>query len=72
MTNTPGCIDACNGWDFDLIVKQPSGTYIDPVFNPGNLLTSPFMKNPRDSFNDSQPLETVVIASAAANGQYRV
>jgi hypothetical protein len=72
IANVAGCLDACNGWEFDLIVKLPSGTYIDPMVNPGDLLTSPFVKNPRDSFNDFQPLETIVIGSAAANGQYRV
>ena len=72
ITDTPGCIDACNGWDFDLAVKLPSGVYVDPFFNPGDLNAAPFVKNPRDSVNDSKPLETTVIGSAAANGVYRV
>ena len=71
-SDTPGCIDACNGWEFDLLMKLPSGNYIDPFSNTGDLLSAPFVKNPRDSFADSQPLETVVIRSAAANGVYRV
>jgi len=70
--DTSGCIDACNGWELDLIVKLPSGAYIDPFSNTGDLLTSPFVKNPRDSLTDSQPLETVVIRGAAASGTYRV
>ena len=72
VQDTLGCIDACNGWELDMLVKLPSGIYIDPVANPGDLLTSPFVTNPRDSFADSQPLETIVIGSAAANGLYRV
>jgi len=72
VQDTLGCIDACNGWELDMLVKLPSGVYIDPVANPGGLLTAPFVTNPRDSFNDAQPLETIVIGSAAANGLYRV
>ena len=72
INDTPGCIDACNGWDFDLLVKLPAGTYIDPFANTGDLITAPFVKNPRDSFNDLEPVETIVISSAAANGVYRV
>ena len=70
--DTTGCIDACNGWELDLLVKLPSSTYIDPFSNTGNLSQLPFVKNPRDSFNDSQPMETTVIGGAAANGVYRV
>ena len=72
IQDTAGCIDACNGVELDLLVKLPSGTYIDPFSNTGSLLSAPFVKNPRDSFDDLQPLETIVIASAAANGLYRV
>ncbi|HXG22241.1 MAG TPA: S8 family serine peptidase [Methylomirabilota bacterium] len=71
-TDTSGCSDTCNGWDFDLLVKLPAGSYIDPFVNPGDLITSPFVRNPRDSLNDSQPLETIVINAAAANGVYKV
>jgi len=70
--DTPGCSDACNGWDFDLTVKLPVGTYIDPLLNPGSLVAAPFARNPRDSFNDNEPLETVVIGATAANGVYQV
>ena len=72
IVDTPGCIDACNGWELDLLVKLPAGTYIDPFSNTGDLLTSPFVTNPRDSFDDFQPVETIVIRSAAADGMYRV
>ena len=41
IINTPGCIDACNGWDFDLIVKLPSGTYIDPFSTQGTCSPRP-------------------------------
>jgi subtilisin family serine protease len=70
--NTPGCVGACNGWDFDLAVKLPTGIYIDPFFNTGDLVASPFVKNPRDSAEDSEPVETAVIGAAASNGVYRV
>lgn len=78
---TPGCVDTCNGWEFDLIVKLPSGQYITPYeFDPcnfgscttGDLSTSPYVKNPRDSASDAEPVETVVIGRSAANGTYRV
>lgn len=70
--DTPGCIDACNGWDFDLLVKLTTGIYIDPFSNTGNLVASPFVKNPRDSIDDFEPVETAVIGAAASNGVYRV
>jgi hypothetical protein len=72
INDTPGCINACNGWDFDLLVKLPTGIYIDPFINTGALVTSPFVKNPRDSVNDSEPVETAVIGVGAVNGVYRV
>jgi hypothetical protein len=63
---------SCNGWDFDLAVKLPSGIYIDPHFNPGTLVAAPYVKSPRDSYHDLEPVETIVIGSAAANGVYKV
>ena len=42
-------MDACNGWDFDLYVKQPAGTYIG-FTNRGDLATTPFVRYARDSF----------------------
>jgi hypothetical protein len=72
VDDTVGCIDACNGWDFDLLLKLPNLAYIDPFSNTGDLIAAPFVKNPRDSVNDNEPVETGVIRSAAANGVYRV
>jgi thermitase len=71
--DTPGCVDACNGWDLDLIVKLPNGTYVDPFFpKPGSLTVAPFVLAPRDSFDDQMPLETVVVGDQAAGGTYKV
>ncbi len=73
IEDTTGCTGSpCNGWEFDLYVKTPSGAYIDPYFNPGDLYTAPYVKNPRDSLNDQESAETVVIGSSAANGTYYV
>lgn len=71
-TDAIGCSGTCNGWEFDLAVKLPSGSYIDPANTPGDLLTAPYVKAPRDSWDDLEPVETLVIASAAANGVYKV
>jgi hypothetical protein len=66
------CIDGpCNGNELDLIVKTPAGEYVY-FYNPGDLLTAPFVKFARDSYDDYEPLETTVIAAAAPNGIYRV
>jgi subtilisin family serine protease len=76
VTDTSGCIDTCNGWDFDLLLRLPSGTYIAPYecldssCTTGDLMTDPYIKSPRDSYNDMEPLETIVINSAASNGTY--
>lgn len=70
--NTPGCSGACNGWEFDTLVKLPAGTYINPFSRPGTLVAAPFVKIPRDSLDDLEPVETAVIGSQAANGLYRV
>lgn len=69
--DTPGCINACNGWDFDLYVRPPSGPFIG-ISNPGDLATAPFVRYARDSIDDMEPLETIVIGASAANGVYRV
>jgi thermitase len=71
ITDTTGCIDACNGWEFDLFVRQPSGTLIY-WGNNGDLTGSPYVFYPRDSLDDLEPLETIVIGPSAANGAYRV
>jgi hypothetical protein len=66
------CIDGpCNGNELDLFVKTPAGQYVY-YYNPGDLLTTPYVKFARDSYNDYEPLETTVIAAAAPNGIYRV
>jgi len=57
INDTPGCVDACNGWEFNLALKQSDGNYIFA---------------PRNSTNDLDPLETVVLGSEAANGTYKV
>lgn len=72
IIDTTGCASACNGWEFDLAVKLPSGGYIDPHFSPGDLATAPYVKSPRDSYNDLEPIETIVIGGSAANGVYKV
>lgn len=66
-----GCTGApCNGHDLDIYVKTPSGEYIG--IGAGDLLATPFVKSGRDSWQDFEPMESVVIASAAPNGIYRV
>jgi hypothetical protein len=70
--DTPGCVDACNGWEFDLTVKLPDGTYVDPFANPGSLTAAPFVLAPRDSVSDLNPVEGLIIGSQAANGTYKV
>jgi len=72
IKHTTGCIASCNGWDLDLSIRLPSGTYIDPSNNPGTLLAAPYIRSVRDSFSDLQPLEGIVISNLAANGVYRV
>jgi hypothetical protein len=72
ITDTAGCVDACNGWDFDLIVKLPDGTSVDPVNDKGSLAAAPFVNAPRDSYGDYSPVEGVVIGIQAANGTYKV
>ncbi|CAA9463901.1 MAG: hypothetical protein AVDCRST_MAG58-3090 [uncultured Rubrobacteraceae bacterium] len=57
INDTPGCVDTCNGWEFNLALKQSDG---NNVFAP------------RDSWADGDPVETVVLGSEAANGTYKV
>jgi hypothetical protein len=71
IQDTTGCTNACNGSDFDLYVKTPAGAYIG-YGNSGDLRTTPFVKWPRDALDDLEPLETIVIGSAAPNGTYKV
>jgi thermitase len=57
INDTPGCVDTCNGWEFNLALKLLDGNY---VFGP------------HDSLADGDPVETVVLGSAAPNGVYKV
>jgi hypothetical protein len=51
-TDTTGCIDGpCNGHELDLFVKTPAGEYVF-YNNPGDLLTTPYVKFARDSSCD--------------------
>jgi subtilisin family serine protease len=68
--DTDGLADTQNGWDFDLMIKLPSGSYIYP--SSGDLMGSPYVFSPRDSFYDLEPLETIVIGPSAANGVYKL
>jgi len=58
------------GWEFDLIVKTPSGAYIG--LGNGDLTSSPYVASGFDSLSLMLPLESVVIGSAAVNGIYHV
>lgn len=74
IVDTTGCVDGCNGWEFDLYVKLPNGSYIY-WNNSGDLMASPYVIFPRnsdDSEGNYEPLETIVIGSSAANGVYKV
>jgi Subtilase family/Fervidolysin N-terminal prodomain len=73
---TPVCVDICNrshGWEFDLRVKLPDSNIVEPP--AGSLTSAPFVYAPRDSSTlptTSDPVETVIIGSQAANGTYKV
>ncbi|MGR8935031.1 MAG: S8 family serine peptidase [Gammaproteobacteria bacterium] len=69
--DTTGCVDTCNGWEFDLFVKTPSGSYIY-YYNPGDLSVSPYVRLGRDSYVDYEPMETTVIGPSAENGVYEI
>ncbi len=81
IEETTGCTGNCNGWEFDLLVKLPSGEYVvsssfyceEPLIcDTGGLTSPPYVKHPRDSYNDLEPLETILIGSSAENGVYSV
>jgi Subtilase family len=58
-----GCVDTCNGWEFDLILKLSDGSCCN------------YVHASRDSSGDIlnlDPVETVVLGSEAANGTYKV
>ena len=69
--DTTGCIDACNGWEFDLVVSLPSGGYISSL-DHGDLAGPPYVMFPRDSTDDFEPVETIVVGASAVNGTYKV
>ncbi|OOP55877.1 MAG: hypothetical protein AYP45_12185 [Candidatus Brocadia carolinensis] len=71
--STAGC-PTCEGWQLDLVVKRPDGTYTYGNGDRGDLLTAPYVACPRDSEdnNDYEPLETIVISNLAQNGIYKV
>ncbi|NTU41985.1 MAG: S8 family serine peptidase [Nitrospirales bacterium] len=71
-TPTTGCTGACNGWEFDLMMKMPSGESIDPFDNKGSLSAPPYVRNPRDSYDDLESAETIVIRGIAENGVHKV
>ena len=74
LPETPGCMDSCNGWEFDLRVKLPDSNIVEPP--AGSLTSAPFVYAPKDSSSlptrTSDPVETVIIGSQAANGTYKV
>ncbi len=70
LGDTPGCVDTCNGWEFDLGVELPDSNIVEPP--AGSLTSAPFVYAPRDSTSDFDPVETVIIGSQAANGTYKV
>jgi hypothetical protein len=71
VESATGCTGPCLGWEFDLFVKTPSGGYIG-YSDKGDLMASPYIYYPRDSFDDYLPMETIVIGSSAADGVYKV
>lgn len=71
IVSTKDCTGTCNGWELDLSMALPDGTIIDP-FNGGNFKASPYAWRPRDSFDDYQPVETLLIGNQAMDGIYKV
>ena len=73
LGDTPGCVDSCNGWEFDLVVRLPDGNYIRPVEGSnGDLATPPFVRSSLNSLSHRQPVEGAIIGEPAANGTYKV
>jgi thermitase len=73
VIDTAGCVDACNGWDFNLVVRLPSGSFVEPVAgSQGSLTSAPFVSAPRNSTSDLDPVEGLIIGSQAADGIYKV
>jgi subtilisin family serine protease len=68
-TDTDGCVDTCNGWDFYLRIMNPSG--VDASSGP--LTEPPFTYFQRNfSFGEGIPLQLGVIGSQAVDGTYKV
>jgi thermitase len=74
LPETLECMDSCNGWEFDLRVKLPDSNIVEPP--AGSLTSAPFVYAPKYSSSlptrTSDPVETVIIGSQAANGTYKV
>jgi subtilisin family serine protease len=70
-TDTDGCRDTCNGWDFNIWVTLPDG---DHVTSPGgHLAVPPFVSAPFSSESGGMnPLETAIIGSQAPDGTYKI
>jgi thermitase len=61
------------GWDLDLVLQPPGAR--EDWFGPGpagDLARVPFYRVFRDSFNDTEPVESLAIAPRAADGTYRI
>jgi thermitase len=73
ITDTAGCVDACNGWDFDLAVRLPGGSFVQAVAgSQGSLTSAPFVSAPRNSTSDLDPVEGLIVGSQAADGTYKM
>jgi thermitase len=73
VIDTAGCVDACNGWDFDLAVRLPGGSFVQPVAgSQGSLTSAPFVSAPRNSTSDLDPVEGLIVGSQAADGTYKM
>jgi len=60
-----------SGWEFDTVVKTPSGVYIYWKI-PGSLTQTPYVGTGVDSIDTLKPVESSAIMSSAANGVYTV
>jgi hypothetical protein len=73
VIDTAGCVDACNGWEFDLAVRLPDGSFVQAVQgSQGSLTSAPFVSAPRNSTSDLDPMEGLIIGSQAADGTYKI
>jgi hypothetical protein len=72
------CTGPCLGYEFDLWLKDPSGTYYGDD-HEGALSTPPYIFYPRNSYSNvlftseaCVPMETIIIGDPASNGVYKV